>query len=87
MKKLIERAAKNVKDEYKVRILIHPEESDILNSGIIPKDMTINVYKSPLGIYLELIGKPEDVMRTEVDIRKALITDHTKSCEKAVAKS
>lgn len=87
MKKLIERAAKNVKDEYKVRILIHPEESDILNSGIIPKDITINVYKSPLGIYLELIGKPEDVMRTEVDIRKALITDHTKSCGKAVAKS
>ena len=87
MKKLIERAAKNVKDKYKVRILIHPEESDILGSGIIPKDMTVNVYKSPLGIYIELTGKPEEVMKTEVEIRRALIIDYTKSGSKATAES
>jgi len=87
MKKLIERAAKNVKDEYKVRILIDPEESDILSSGIIPKNIKTNVYKSHLGIYIELIGKAEDVMRTEIAIRRALIADYTKSCGKATAKT
>ena len=87
MKKLIERATKNVKDEYKVRILIDPEESDILSSGIIPKNIKTNVYKSLLGIYIELIGKAEDVMRTEIDIRRALIADYTKNCGKATAKT
>lgn len=87
MKKLIERAAKNVKGEYKVRILIDPEEADILSSGVIPKNIKTNVYKSHLGIYIELIGKAEDVMRTEINIRKALIADYTKSGEKTTAKT
>jgi len=87
MKKLIEKAVKNVKDEYKVRILIDPEESDIIDSGIIPKNIKTNIYKSPLGIYIELIGKAEDVMRTEIKIRKALIVDHTKNSERATAKT
>jgi hypothetical protein len=85
MKKLIERAVKNVKDEYKVRILINPEEADILDSGIIPSHIATKVYRSPLGVYIELNGTAEEVMQTEVEIRRALITDHTKGCGKAAA--
>lgn len=87
MRKLIEKALKNAKEEYKVRILVDPEESDILDSGIIPKTVKTNVYRSPLGIYIELIGKAEEVMRTEIEIRRALIRDYTKTSQKATAKT
>ena len=87
MKKLIERAVKNVKDEYKVRILIDPEEADVLESGIIPESITTKVYKSPLGIYVELRGDAEEVMETEVEIRRVLIADHRSYHGKAAATS
>ncbi|MEA1993629.1 MAG: hypothetical protein U9N35_04460 [Euryarchaeota archaeon] len=87
MKKLIERAVKNVKDEYKVRMLIDPGESDILDAGIIPESVKTEVYKSPLGVYIELVGKAEDVMNVERDIQETLEMNYTKSNKKAAAKA
>ncbi len=87
MKKLIEKAIRNVRDEYKARILINPEEADILESDLIPKDMTTNVYKSPLGIYIELVGKAEAVIETEKKIYETLGMDLPENNNKAVAKT